>query len=93
MPGPVVGEAQVDEALEVDGRSAVGEPNAVAGEAAVGDVSAGSDEPREAALDHRSELSVVVGEVAVTPGSAGFDEFGVVVGELQGAAIAGGGAS
>lgn len=89
LPAPVLGEAEVDEALEVDGGGSVGEPDAVAGEAAVGDASAGSDEPGEAAFDHWSELSVV----AVAPGSAGFDEFGVVVIELEDPSVAGGGAA
>jgi hypothetical protein len=83
LPAIVVVEAHVDEALEIDGRGAVSEPDAVPGEAAVGDASAGSDEPGEAAFDHRSELSVVVGEFAVTPRSAGLEELSVVVGELQ----------
>jgi hypothetical protein len=46
----------------------------------------------EAAFDRGTELSVVVGEVAVTPVSA-FDEFGVVVGQLPRATVAGGGAA
>ena len=61
--------------------------------AAVGDTAAGSDEPGEAAFDHWSEAPVVVGEVAVAPGSAGFDELAVVDGEAQDAAVAGGGAA
>jgi hypothetical protein len=78
LPTVVVVETEVDESLEVDGGCSVGEPDAVPGEAAVGDAAAGSDEPGEAAFDHRSELSVVVGVLAVAPGSAGFDEIGVV---------------
>src|SRR5262245_58548860 len=77
-PALVVGEAEVEQSLEVGGGCAVGEPDAVAGEAAVGDASAGSHEPGEGAFDHWSKASIVVGEVAVAPCSAGFDEFGVV---------------
>ena len=74
----VVGEAEVDEPLEVDGGGAVGEPDAVGGDASVGDTAAGADEPGEAAFDHGPEPLVVGGEVVVSPGASGFDEFGVV---------------
>ena len=69
--------------MEVDGGGSVGEPEPVAGDAAVGDSSAGADQPGEAAFDHGPPASVVVGEVAVAPGSAGFGEFGVVVQRLS----------
>ena len=89
----LVGEAEVEEPLQVDGGGAVGEPDAVAGGAAVGDAAAGSDEPGEAAFDHGPPASVVVGEVAVAPGAAGFDELGVMGAEAEDAAVCGGGAA
>ena len=91
-PVAVVVEAECEEALEVDGCGAVGEPGAVAGGAAVGDAAAGSHEPGEGAFDHWSPSPVVVGEVAVAPGSAGFDEFGVVGAEDKDSSVVSGGA-
>src|SRR5215207_5658638 len=93
LPGAVVGEPELDEPLEVDGGGAVGEPDAVAGGASEGDASAGAHEPGEGAFDHRAPASVVGGEGAVPPGSAGFDEFGVVCGEPEDATVRGGGAA
>ena len=87
-----MGEAEVDESLEVDGGRPVGKPDLVACDTAVGHSAAGSDEPGQAPFDHGPPAAVVVGEVAVAPGPAGFGQFGVVGRESETAAILAGGA-
>ena len=90
LPASVVGEAHGDEASQIDGGGAVGEPDSVVGDTAIGDASTGSDEPGQAAFDHRAVLSVVVSEVAVAPGASGLDEFGVVEAQDEGPAVVAG---
>jgi hypothetical protein len=58
-PGAPVGEAEADEALEVDGGAAVGPPELVAVEAAVTEPPVGAPyEPGDGAFDHGSMFSV-----------------------------------
>ena len=78
-PSSVVGESEVDESSQVDGRDAQRESELILLDATESHppVVVG-DEPRDGTFDHRSELAVVVFEVALAPGPAGFYEFGVV---------------
>ena len=72
----------------------VGEAELVAFDAAVADAAvAAGDEPGDGSFDHGPPLPVVVGEVAVAPRSAGFDEFGVVIADVEHPSVLRGGAS
>ena len=89
-----MGEAKVEESLQVDGGASVGESDAVWVDAAVADFAAAtSDEPGDGAFDHRAVLAVGLGECGgVGVGSGGGEKLVVRV-DFHGATIDGGGAS
>lgn len=87
----VVVEAEVDEPSEVDGGDTGGEAVVVAGHAPVADAAmTAGDEPGDGTFDHGPPLAVVRSEVAVAPGSAGFDELVVVFIDAQNPSVLGG---
>src|SRR6266498_2161977 len=102
-PGPALREcpaggasdkSEVDESAQVDRSGAQREAVVVALDAAVADPAMSvCDEPGDGTFDHGSPLPVVVGEVAVAPSAAGCDEFGVVVTDVEDAALLCGGAA
>jgi hypothetical protein len=51
------------------------------------------DEPGDKAFDYGSPAAVVGGEVSLAPSAARFDEFGVVLADVDRAAVFDGGAS
>ena len=77
----------MDESAEVDRGDSERETELVAFDAAVADAAVTvGDEPGDGSFDHRSPLAVVVGEVAVAPGTSSVDEFGVVFADVECAA-------
>ena len=91
-PCPVVAEAKVDQAPEVDCSNAHREPEPVALNAPVADPAVPvGDQPGDRALNHGSPLAVDLDELTGSPGTASFDELCVVGKDLYVAAVLGGG--
>jgi hypothetical protein len=82
--GGSAGEVKAEKSAEVDRGGPQRETELVAFDAAVADAAVTtSDEPGDGSFDHGPPLPVVVGEVAVAPGTSGFDEFSVVFADLS----------
>ena len=88
-----MGEAEVDEPLQVDGGDAVAEPEPVAVGAVVAESAVGADEPGDAAFDHGPVLAVGDVELVGLGEGAGSGEQAMVGVQRDDPPVVGGGAA